>query len=204
MIIFLLECSIFNMWFCYCWTTFNHVQPLYKSKYVSWYLEQIEHLPSSQKDDKQIISNSRPVSLLPICGEIFERLMFSSFYEYVEENKLLSTMHQFGFRSNDSCVNQLLWIVHNLWKDFDAHSTLETRGVLVDMGKAFEKVWHQRLIFKLKPVGFSDSLSNLIESFLSNRFQRVLLNGQTSKWLPVKAGVSQRFHPWSNFFPNLH
>ena len=204
MIIFLLECSIFNMWFCYCWTTFNHVQPLYKSKYVSWYLEQIEHLPSSQKDDKQIISNSRPVSLLPICGEIFERLMFSSFYEYVEENKLLSTMHQFGFRSNDSCVNQLLSIVHNLWKDFDAHSTLETRGVLVDMGKAFEKVWHQRLIFKLKPVGFSDSLSNLIESFLSNRFQRVLLNGQTSQWLPVKAGVSQRFHLWSNFFPNLH
>ena len=85
-----------------------------------------------------------------------------------------------------------------------AHSTLESGGVLVDMGKAFEKVWHQRLIFKLKPVEFSDSLSNLIESFLSNRFQRVLLNGQTSKWLPVKAGVSQRFHPWSNFFPNLH
>ena len=59
------------------------------------------------------------------------------------------------------------------------------------MSKAFDKVCHQRLLFKLKSVGVSNSLLNLIESFLSNRFQRVLINGQTSKWLPVKAGVPQ-------------
>ena len=59
------------------------------------------------------------------------------------------------------------------------------------MSKAFDKVWHHGLIFKLQSVWVSDSLMNLIESFLSNRFQRVLLNGQTSKWLPVKAGVPQ-------------
>ena len=59
------------------------------------------------------------------------------------------------------------------------------------MSKAFEKVWHQGLIFKLKSVGVSDSLLNLIESFLRNGFQKVLLNGQTSKWLPVEAGVPQ-------------
>ena len=57
------------------------------------------------------------------------------------------------------------------------------------MSKAFDKVWHQGVIFKLKSVGVSDSLLSLIESFLSNRFQKVILNGQTSKWLPVKAGV---------------
>ena len=59
------------------------------------------------------------------------------------------------------------------------------------MSKAFEKVWHQGLIFKLKSVGVSDYLLNLIESFLRNGFQKVLLNGQTSKWLPVEAGVPQ-------------
>ena len=59
------------------------------------------------------------------------------------------------------------------------------------MSKAFEKVWHQGLIFKLKSVGVSDSLLNLIESFLRNGFQKVLLNGQTSKSLPVEAGVPQ-------------
>ena len=146
--------------------------------------------PIHKKGDKQIINNCRPVSLLPICGKIFERIIFNSLYEYVEENKLLS-VHQSGFQSNDSCVNQLLLIVHNLYKAFDAYPTLETCGVFLDMSKAFDKVWHQGLIFKLKSIGVSDSLLSLIESFLSNRFQRVLLNGQTSEWLPVKAGVPQ-------------
>ena len=148
--------------------------------------------PIHKKGDKQIISNYRPVSLLPICGKIFERLIFSFLYEYVEENKLLS-IHQSGIQSNDSCVNQLLLIVHNLCNSFDVYPTLETCGVFLDMSKAFDKVWHQGLIFKLKSVGVSDSLLNLLESFLSKRFQRVLLNGQTSKWLPVKAGVRQCF-----------
>ena len=52
--------------------------------------------------------------------------------------------------------------------------TPETHGVILDMSKAFDNVWHQGLIFKLKSVGVSDSLLNLIESFLSKRFQRVL------------------------------
>ena len=143
--------------------------------------------PIHKKGDKQIINNYRPVSLLPICGKIFERIIFNSLYEYVEENKLLS-VHQSGFRSNDSCVNQLLSIVHNLYKAFDAYPTLKTRGVFLDMSKAFGKVWHQGLIFKLKSIGVFGSPLSLIES---NSFQRVLLNGQTSEWLPVKAGVPQ-------------
>ena len=60
------------------------------------------------------------------------------------------------------------------------------------MSKAFDKVWHKRLIFKVESVVVSDSLLCLIESFLlSNRFQRVLLNGQPTEWLPVQAGVPQ-------------
>ena len=59
------------------------------------------------------------------------------------------------------------------------------------MSKVLDKVWHQGLIFKLKSTGVSDSLLNLMESFLSNRFQRGLLNDQTSEWLPVNAGISQ-------------
>ena len=51
-------------------------------------------------------------------------------------------MHQSGFRSNDSYVNQLLSVVHNLYKGFDAYPTLETPSVFLDMSKAFDKVWH--------------------------------------------------------------
>ena len=53
------------------------------------------------------------------------------------------------------------------------------------MSKAFDKVWHEGLIFKLKSMGISDALLDLIGSVLENNFQRVVLNGQTSEWLPV-------------------
>ena len=146
--------------------------------------------PIHKKGDKQIINNYRPVSLLPICGKIFERLIFNSLFEYLEKYKLLSP-HQSGFRANDSCVDQLLSIVHNIYTAFDEYPTLESRGVFLDMSKAFDKVWHEGLIFKLKSMGICDALLDLIGSFLENRFQRVVLNGQTSEWLPVRAGVPQ-------------
>ena len=117
--------------------------------------------PIYKNGGKQIITNYRPVSLLPISGKIFERLIFNSLYEYVGENKLLS-IHQSGFQSNNSYVNQLLSNVHNLYKGSDAYPTLETRGVFLAMSKTFDKVWHQGLIFKLDSVGVSDSLLNLI------------------------------------------
>ena len=139
------------------------------------------------------------MSLLPICGKIFKRLIFSSLYQFLEEHKLLS-IHQSGFRCIDSCINQLLFIVHTLYLVFDAYPTLDTRDFFLDISKAFDKVWHEGLIYKLKSMGFSDSLLKLIQSFLSNKFQRILLNGQTSKWLPVKAGVPQGSILGSLFF----
>ena len=69
--------------------------------------------PIHKKGDKQTINNYQPLSLLPVCGKIFERLIFNSLYKYLEDNKLLS-VHQTGFRSSDSCVNQLLPIAHKL------------------------------------------------------------------------------------------
>ena len=55
----------------------------------------------------------------------------------------------------------------------------------MNTSKAFDKVWHEGLIFKLKSMGISDALLDLIGSVLENNFQRVVLNGQTSEWLPV-------------------
>ena len=90
------------------------------------------------------------------------------------------SVHQSGFRSNDLCANQLLLIFHNLYQAFDAYLTLKTCGLFLDISKSFDKVWHQELIFKLNSIAFSDSLLSLIESFLSNRFHRVLLYVQKS------------------------
>ena len=65
------------------------------------------------------------------------------------------------------------------------------RSVFLDISKAFDKVWHKRPLFKLLQNGISGNLLDLLSSFLSDRKQRVLLNGQTSEWRNVTAGVPQ-------------
>ena len=61
--------------------------------------------------------------------------------------------------------------------------------MFLDISKAFDRVWHNGLLFKLKQNGVSGNLFQLITSFLSGKFQRVLLNGQTSDWETIQAGV---------------
>ena len=93
--------------------------------------------------------NYRPLSLLPICGKIFDRLIFNPVFEFLEENKLLSPS-QSGFRTNDSCENQLLSIAHRIYADFDQSPSLEVRANFLDISKAFDKVWHEGLLYKLE------------------------------------------------------
>ena len=66
-----------------------------------------------KRGDKQIISNYGPISLLQICGKIFERLTYNSLFEYLEKYKLLPA-HKSCFQANASCVDQLLSIVNKI------------------------------------------------------------------------------------------
>ena len=104
------------------------------------------------------------------------------------ENKLI-TPHQSGFKPGDSCINKLLSITHEIYKYFD--DGLEVRSVSLDISKAFDEVCHDGFIFKLEQNGISRDLLNIRINFLSNRKQRVVLNGQVSVWASVNAGVPQ-------------
>ena len=99
--------------------------------------------------------------------------------------------HQSRFRPNDSCTNQLPSIVQDIYTVCDADHTLEVRGVFLDISKAFDKVWPEGLIYKLRQIYISGYALPLINSFLNNRFHGVILNWQSSNWLPVKADVLQ-------------
>ena len=145
-------------------------------------------VPIFNKGDKQIYKNYRPVSLLPIFGKILERLTFEEMFPIFIENKLIAA-NQSGFKPGDSCINQLIAITHEIHQSFD--TGYEVRGVFLDISKAFDKVWHTGLIFKLKQNGISGKLLNLIKDFLTNRKQRVVLNGQFFSWADVDAGVPQ-------------
>ena len=133
-------------------------------------------VPAYKRDDKQNVKNYRPVSLLPIFGKDFERLIYSEMYSFFIENDLISA-NQSGFKQSDSCINQLLSITHEIYQSLD--QGYEVRGVFLDISKEFDKVWHKGLLFL-----------RILENFLNERKQNVL-NGQTSSWSDVLAGVPQ-------------
>ena len=99
--------------------------------------------------------------------------------------------NQSDFRPGDSTVNQLLSITHTIFKAFDCNPPLDVRSVHLDISKAFDRVWHDGLIYKLKQCGVSGQLLFLIQNFLKNRKQRTVLNGQSSNWGDISAGVLQ-------------
>ena len=101
------------------------------------------------------------------------------------------TPHQSGIRPNDWCIYQLISIVHYIYANFDHNPSLEVRGNFLDISKAFDKVWHEGLQYKLESLGISGNLANLFRSFLNGRHQSVVLNGQLSDWAPILAVVPQ-------------
>ena len=121
---------------------------------------------------------------------MFEKLFYDSLYSHLVSCNVLNP-GQSGFRPGDSSINQLLHITHTIFKAFDCNPPLEVRSVYLDISKAFDRVWHDGLIYKLKRCGVSGKLPFLIQSFLKDWKQRTVLNGQCSNWGDISAGVPQ-------------
>ena len=146
--------------------------------------------PVHKKEEKLIVKNYRPISLLPIFAKVFEKLLFNLLFAHFHDNNLF-TKCQCGFMPDDSCISQLLSIVHEIQSSFDCNLPVETRALFLDISKAFDKVWPQGQLFKLKLYGFEGSLFCVLENYLQNRKQRVILYGQCSSWKNIVSGVPQ-------------
>ena len=120
--------------------------------------------------------------------QIFQLIqMFQEMFQFFIENKLPSS--QSGFKPVDSCINQLLSITHEIYSSFD--EGLEVRSVFLNISKAFDKVWHDGIVFQLTQNGMSGNLLQPLRNFLNERKQWVVLNGQFFSWKNVNAGVPQ-------------
>ena len=103
-------------------------------------------------------------------------------------NNLIS-QHNSRFKPGDSCINQLLSITQEIYQSFD--EGFNVRSVFLVISKAFDKVLHDGIIFKLKQNGISGNLLNLLSNFLRNKKQKVVLNGKTSSCADVNVVVPQ-------------
>jgi len=145
-------------------------------------------VPIHKKDDRSMVNNYRPISILPVLSKLMEKVIFKHVYNFVHVNNLLSN-HQSGFRPNDSTVNQLAYLYHTFCKALD--NKKEVRLVFCDVSKAFDKVWHDGLLYKLNKIGISGNLLLWFKNYLCKRQQRVSIRTQSSEWGHVQAGVPQ-------------
>ena len=111
----------------------------------------------------QIFDSYRPVSLLPIFGKMFEKLLFNSIMDFLGGNNLLN-LNQSGFRPNDSWEIKLLSIVYDIYSSFNCHQSLEVRGIFLDISKVFDRVWHKGLLYKIQSIS-QVHLWNLLRVF---------------------------------------
>ena len=144
--------------------------------------------PLHKKDDRAKPKNYRPISMTSHIIKIFERILRQFMVAHLEENGLL-TGAQHGFRSGRSTLTQLLahfdFVFDGLRRDDDVDA------IYLDYAKAFDKVDHRLLRMKLVKYGFHDSLIAWVDSFLSDRFQEVVVNEAHSYKCKIKSGVPQ-------------
>ena len=110
--------------------------------------------------------------------KFLKKIIFNRIYNLHLEERILNP-DQLCFRLSDSYVDQLIAITYEIFEAFDCNPRLEVRSVFLDISKSFDKVWNEGLLYKLKLVGISGELYNLLENYPSGSFQRVALNGQT-------------------------
>jgi hypothetical protein len=145
-------------------------------------------LPLFKKDEDYLRTNYRPVSLLSCLGKILEKIVFKYVYNHFRDNFLL-TVWQSGFLIGHSTVTQLIEIHTKFCKAVSEGK--EIKVVFLDISKAFDRVWHKGLLEKLSKFGIRGSLLDWFTSYLRDRIQRVIINGQCSEWTSIKAGVPQ-------------
>jgi hypothetical protein len=144
--------------------------------------------PIHKKGERTNPKNYRPVSLTSILCKMLESCLRDQLMKYMNDNSLFSP-DQHGFLPNKSCVTQLLLIMEHWTQLIDDGNCIDT--IYLDFSKAFDSVPHNRLLIKLKNFGMCDLAINWFRSFLTNRIQRVCLEGSHSEWKHVTSGVPQ-------------
>ena len=133
-------------------------------------------------------SNYRPISLISCIGKVMERIMFKNIYNHLHANDLIYKK-QSGFLPGHSTQYQLVDIYNQICKAFDDKES--TCIVFCDISKAFDRVWHKGLIFKLKQYGINGNLLDWLTDYLKGRSQKVFVKSSFSESKVLGGGVPQ-------------
>ena len=144
-------------------------------------------IPIFKKGDKKSAHNYRSVSLLSLFGKTLERVVYDVLYHHVSP---VLCAEQHGFIPKRSCVTNLATYLKHAWEAIS--DGCQTDAIYTDYSAAFQSVNHTLIIHKLeKSFNLNGNALNWFVSYLSDRRQRVVVNGKTSDWKPVTSGVPE-------------
>uniref|UniRef100_A0A670I6Y3 Reverse transcriptase domain-containing protein n=1 Tax=Podarcis muralis TaxID=64176 RepID=A0A670I6Y3_PODMU len=145
-------------------------------------------VPIFKKGKREDPNNYRPVSLTSIPGKILEQIIKQTVCEHLERNAVI-TNSQHGFLKNKSCQTNLISFFDRITSLVDEGNAVDV--VYLDFSKAFDKVPHDILVKKLVKCGLDYATTQWICNWLTDRTQRVFINGSSSSWRRVTSGVPQ-------------
>lgn len=162
---------------------------IYKHKYFpeAWKLAVTVMIRKPGKPANNTTSY-RPISLLPTISKVVERTINSRVIKELETKKAIPK-HQFGFRREHSTVHQIARITEDIIEGFNTAN--QTAAVFLDIEKAFDKVWHDGVLHKMRRMQLPPWMTKLIRSYLTNRRFAVKINDELSRERQVNAGVPQ-------------
>ena len=144
--------------------------------------------PVFKKGNRSTAANYRPISLTSVLCKVMEHIIFHHIMSYFTSLNILNPL-QHGFRPNHSCQTQLVDFIDEIQRSMNIQQ--QTDLLFIDFSKAFDIVPHGRLLNKLKFYGVRGSLFWWISSWLTERYQRVMVDGKSSSATAVKSGVPQ-------------
>ena len=150
--------------------------------------------PVHKKGDKTNYTNYRPISLLTSFSKVFEKAIYTRLTEYLINNNLL-VENQYGFQKGLATENAIFKLINEILNSLN--NKMKIGSVVCDLQKAFDSVNHELLLDKLQNYGIKGKAKSLLESYLSNRYQRVQITNQypntniQSNWSKITQGVPQ-------------
>ena len=145
-------------------------------------------MPIFKKGDKSLAANYRPISLTCILCKVLEHILESNIVKHLDGQGILYDLKH-GFREKRSCETQLIMLIEDLARS--ASVGKQTDIILLDFSKAFDKVNHSKLLWKLHQYGIRGHVLDWVRAFLGSRSQRVVIDGEESESIPVTSGVPQ-------------
>lgn len=145
-------------------------------------------VPIFKKGAKSKPSNYRPISLTSVICRLLETILKNNILDHLLDNNLIKSS-QHGFLPHKSCTTNLLEFLETATSAVDQGDAMDV--LYLDYAKAFDKVPHKKLLAKMEALNISGNVLNWTKSWLTDRRQKVTLNGEKSEWEPVKSGVPQ-------------